>query len=201
MSNIGVDRPFAPACERNQEPILNQLREILIEGDHVLEIGSGTGQHAVYMTTHLPQINWTTSDLLNNHDGIKQWILSTSSQRILGPKEYESKKTALPIEQENIVFTANTLHIMGPSYVQQLIDDIANAPTVEKFITYGPFNYNGTFTSESNAKFNIWLQETFPEGGIRDFEWIQSELASKGFSLDRDIEMPANNRLIVFHRV
>lgn len=200
MNKSGVNRPFAPACARNQEPILEKLKFILKENDHVFEIGSGTGQHALYITTHLPSIRWTTSDLPNNHCAIQAWIAEQAAQQILGPKEYESRRTKLPVKDENVLFTANTLHIMGPSCVEQLIQDVAQCPSIKTFIAYGPFNYQGQFTSESNQRFDASLKERYPEGGIRDYEWIQALWEKAGFGPVSDFEMPANNRLIVFQR-
>lgn len=201
MAEVGTDRPFAPACERNQQPILEKLNLILKENDKVFEIGSGTGQHAVYFSNHLPYIQWTTSDLLKNHGGIKLWLSDSKNQNVLGPREYESKKTKLPIKDENVLYTANTFHIMPKEYVLQIIQDMRDHDSIENFIIYGPFNYGGKYTSEGNANFDIWLEENYPGGAIRDFEWIQSSFLEIGFEIQKDIEMPANNRLLLFEKV
>jgi hypothetical protein len=194
------ERPFAPACEKNQQPILEVLQTLLKDNDRVFEIGSGTGQHALYFSDAFPTINWTTSDHVDYHAGIKQWIADSKHQNIQGPFEYQATHHPLPVTDQNILFSANTLHIMGKEEGLQLFKDLGNAPSLKSLVFYGPFNYNGEFTSEGNANFEIWLKERNPKSGIRDFEWVQSELANYEFSLSKDFEMPANNRILHFQR-
>lgn len=194
------ERPFSPACERNQQPILNKLRNLLKDGDRVFEIGSGTGQHALYFANAFPNISWTTSDHQNNHYGIQQWISESFNRNILGPKSYIATENELPLVNENVVFTANSLHIMDEDEAIVLFEDLSEKQSVELVLFYGPFKYAGKHTSESNANFDRFLKERDPDSGIRDFEWIKSEMAKYSFQCSQDHEMPANNRLLVFRR-
>ena len=117
-----------------------------------------------------------------------------------GPFEYEAGSTSLPEGDFDTVFTANTLHIMSWDLCLKLFDDLESLKEDSLFIVYGAFNYKGEFTSESNANFEKWLQEKFPDAGIRDFEKVEAELASRRFILVKDHEMPANNRMLVFKK-
>ncbi len=195
-----MTKPFAPSCERNQTVILNVLQSIIcVKDKHLLEIGSGTGQHAVFMAPYFPQLQWHTSDLEENHAGINMWLDEAKINNIVAPIIYESGKSDFPDIEVDIVFTTNTLHIMSWLNVKILIKQLGdNLKTGAKIIIYGPFNYNGQFTSESNAKFDVWLKKQEPRRGIRNFEDIVQRMADVGIVLKQDIEMPANNRILYF---
>lgn len=195
-----IEKPFSPACERNRLPILEKLKDLLKEGDHIFEIGSGTGQHALYFSDALPQISWTASDHKSNHFGIGQWISESQYGNIYGPESYIATENEIPIKNENVAFTANSLHIMDEDEAVVLFHDLAKSKTIELFLIYGPFKYEGKNTSESNENFDRFLRERDLDSGIRDFEWVQSILSSLDFKLLHDHVMPANNRLLVFKR-
>ena len=194
------EKPYAISCDKNSEPILKVLKEYLPNCTSLLEIGAGTGQHAIFMAPHFQNLTWNVADLEDRHEGIKMWIKDFPRANVKGPFEYEAGATELPIGEFDAVFTANTLHIMSWNHCLKLFDDLSKLPDGALFMVYGAFNYNGKFTSESNEKFNKWLLERFPEGGIRDFEKVEAELRDRRFMLLKDHEMPANNRMLVFQK-
>ncbi len=194
--------PNAPACERNSAPILTELRELLIESRNVLEIGSGTGQHAIYFARALSHLTWHTSDLLNSHAGIKAWLQQACLRNIREPLHFDVSTDDWPALQADTVFTANSLHIMSWSAVQQLIRLCGeNLPAQGRLIVYGPFNYQGSYSSDSNAQFDQWLKERNPVSAIRHFEQVNSLAEEVGLQLHSDTAMPANNRLICWQKV
>ena len=167
----------------------------------VLEIGSGTGQHGVYFAEHLPHIHWQTSDLCDNHDGIIEWIEESELGNIAKPIELD---VSLPLNHTSTysaIFTANTLHIMNLATAESCLEKTAQLLiSGGLLIVYGPFKYEGQFTSESNAGFDQWLKTHDPERGIRDFERIHALLEKNHFKLIKDHKMPANNQLIVWQK-
>ncbi|MBL4658928.1 MAG: DUF938 domain-containing protein, partial [Alcanivoracaceae bacterium] len=163
------------------------------------EIGSGTGQHAVYMAPHFSQLKWHTSDLLEDHAGIKMWLEESASHNILLPIEFESGVSDFPIIDVDIVCTTNTLHIMSWENVKTLIKQLGvHLKSGAQIVIYGPFNYKGQFTSDSNAQFDLWLKKQQQHRGIRDFETIVNLMSDSAIALKGDIEMPANNRILHF---
>ena len=196
-----MTKPYSQACENNKQPILELLSRVLINQQHVLEVGSGTGQHAVYFAKNLPAITWQTSDLLINHQGINQWIDDVPSTNIKRPLVLDlTKKQTLP-ESIDAIFSANTLHIISWPLVQsffQMVED--NLPSKGVLCIYGPFNYQGKFTSQSNANFELWLKDRNTDSGIRDFEAVCQLATKAGLSLSEDVTMPANNRLLIFKK-
>lgn len=195
------EKPFSPSCERNKDPILNILKQYLEDGDSVFEVGSGTAQHAVYFIQNLPIKQWTTSDQPQYHDGIVQWLREFNNDKIEGPKTYTIGKDQIPIVNENVLFSANTLHIMSAACVEKLILDLGQKKSIEQFFYYGPFNYNNQFTSQSNQNFDLMLKQRDPKSGIRDLGWVTELMNKQGFGLIQDHEMPANNRLILWQRL
>lgn len=196
------EKPFAPACERNQQAILDVLKKHLRSSDqHVFEIGSGTGQHAVYIAKHLTNIMWQTSDVVENHSGISMWLKEAQLENVLPPLEYEIGEDKFPGINIDVVFSANTLHIISETLVEQLIKDLGTSlKSSARVMFYGPFKYRGEFTSESNADFDLWLKDIDPLRGVRDFEWINQLMQNQAFKMIQDINMPANNQLLLFEK-
>ncbi len=205
------EKPFSPSCERNKEAILEILKlYIKDEPSKLLEIGSGTGQHAVYLSRFFPKLEWYCSDLKDKHSGIEIWLEDEINEREQNLMEknlqeiysYEVLKDSFPGGDFNYLFTANTFHIMSLQHVLHLIKDAGENLSVNSlFIVYGPFNYAGHFTSESNAQFELWLKDRNPLSGIRDFEAVCETMSVNGFELLVDHEMPANNRTLVFKKI
>ena len=193
-------KPYAEACDRNRAPILDVLLEHFTDRRHVLEIGSGTGQHAVHFAAALPHLIWQTSDLPANLPGIRLWIEEADLPNVLAPLELGSGGP-WPNSRFDACFTANTLHIMSWPEVLALFEGLPAVLTDYAVLAvYGPFNYDGRFTSESNASFDAWLKQRNSHSGIRDFADVDALARSIGFSLAEDRAMPANNRTLVWRR-
>jgi len=192
-----TQKPFSQACENNKGPILNVLKTAFAAVSEVLEIGTGTGQHAVYLAEHLPHIRWQPSDVAQHLAGINLWLQDAQLSNIRPSVALNVLDDAWPVVSTQAVFTSNTLHIMGKPEVVRFFEKLGEV-LVEggKFCCYGPFNYGGQFTSESNARFNEWLYMQNPKSAIRDFEWIELLANAAGLQLIADHEMPANNRLL-----
>ena len=194
-------KPYAESCEQNRDPILEVLRPLLREACHVLEIGSGTGQHAVYFSTQLPHLLWQTSDTIEHHAGINAWLDNGGPVNALPPLELDVRSSAWPTRRYDAVFSANTVHIMGWEAVVALFAGVGCVLAPHGlFILYGPFNYSGRYTSESNARFDQWLKARDPQSAIRNFEDLEGLAQSAGLVLHADIEMPVNNRTLVWRK-
>lgn len=192
--------PNATATMRNREPILAVLREFFAERTRVLEIGSGTGQHAVHFAAAMPWLRWQTSDLRESHPGIHAWIAASALPNVLPPLALDvSQPSDWPAAKYDAVFSANTLHIMGWPDVQALF---ANLPAVladdATLVIYGPFNVDGRFTSPSNAAFDAQLRAGATHRGLRDLEAVDALARAAGLQRVADVEMPANNRCLVW---
>ena len=199
-----MTKPFSQASENNKQPILNILSKVFSSTKHVLEIGSGTGQHAAFFGQSLPHLTWQTSDLPINHPGINQWLDETNATNVLKPIVIDLNAT-WPTLTSNVqvdgIYTANTLHIISWPLVVKFFEGIKrNLKTHGNVCIYGPFNYQGNFTSESNANFDLWLKDRDLNSGIRDIEAIMTLANSANLTLIDDHAMPANNRLLVFSK-
>lgn len=197
------DRPFSQACENNKRPILGVLRRFLTDPGTVLEIGSGTGQHAVHFGAELPHVVWQTSDLVANHAGILQWLDEARLANVRPPLALDVDSPDWPEELvADAVFSANTAHIMHWPSVRTMIAGVGRLLRPGGlFFLYGPFNYGGRHTSESNARFDLSLRMSDPGMGIRDFERVAEEADAARLALVEDCAMPANNRLLVWRRI
>jgi len=178
------------------------MQQFITSSDQrLLEVGSGTGQHAVYLAPHFPHMIWVTSDVKENHEGIKMWLAESGAPNIIGPGEFQIGEDKFPNGNFDVVFTANTFHIMHWYQCEELMDMLGkNLNAGAKVLIYGPFNYDGKFTSESNREFDESLQKRDPLMGIRDFEEVVRYMEKRAFALLKDNEMPANNRLLVFEK-
>lgn len=195
------DLPFSQACENNQAPILAVLTQAFADRRQVLEIGSGTGQHGVYFAPRLPHLVWQTSDLAGNHAGISAWQAAYPAPNLRPPLLLDLARSGWPDGPFDAVFSANTAHIVAWPLVQRLFALAgAHLPAGGVLALYGPFNYGGSYTSDSNRAFDAWLRARDPASGIRHFEDITALAATQGLALEHDHTMPANNRLLVFRR-
>jgi len=192
-----LNKPYSESCEQNREPILSVIQAVLADCRSVLEIGSGTGQHAVAFAAAMPQLVWHTSDRSENHAGINMWLNEAALVNTRPPLALDVSQTSWPTIQVDAVFTANTAHIMGWPAVQAMFTGIGRLLSRGgHFLIYGPFNYGNRFTSESNARFEQWLQARDPHSGIRNFEDLDRLAHAAGLVLKNDYEMPANNRIL-----
>jgi SAM-dependent methyltransferase len=166
----------------------------------VLEIGSGTGQHAAYFAPALPHLAWQPSDVAENLPGIRAWVADCAASNLLAPIELDVERE-WPRLQADAVFSANTCHIMSWPQVERMFEQVGRLlPARGIFAIYGPFNYGGRFTSESNARFDAMLRTRDPAGGLRDYEAIVALAKRCALTAAEDNPMPANNRLLVFER-
>ncbi|HBD12797.1 MAG TPA: methylase [Porticoccaceae bacterium] len=195
-------RPFSQACENNRQPILDVLRAVFADSGCILEIGSGTGQHAAYFAPALSPTIWQPSDLVRNHAGIDAWIDAHPIDNLRRPLDLDVDRQPWPVAADiDGIFTANTCHIMAWSSVENMFAGAAHLLGAgAALVIYGPFNYGGEFTSPSNARFDAMLRRQASHQGIRDFEAIERLAAGQGFELGEDYPMPANNRLLVWRK-
>ncbi len=196
-----MQRPFSQACENNKNPILDILRHSFADIAEVLEIASGTGQHAAFFAAQLPHLRWQCSDVADNLPGIQAWIDWAQLPNLPAPLTLDVTQRPWPMQQVQAVFCANAVHIMSWSAVQAMfagLEEILSEHATVVF--YGPFNYAGRYTSDSNAAFDQWLQARDPASGIRDFEAIVALASSIKLELRADHAMPANNRTLHFQR-
>lgn len=193
-------KPFSAACEHNKDPILTILKDALATSTHVLEIGSGTGQHACYFPAQLPHLHWQPSDVADNLPGIRAWLSQTGPANVAAPLALDVNDAWPPVTFD-AVFTANTAHIMSWQTNLAMLHGVArHLPADGLFIIYGPFNDGGNYTADSNRRFDAWLKRRDPHSGIRDVDAIQNELAARSMTLINDHAMPANNRLLIFRK-
>lgn len=195
-------KPFAESCEQNKAAIYKAINGYLDSKKTLLEIGSGTGQHAVYFAKQSPHLTWFTSDQAEYHSGIKMWLEEASLNNTPDPLLLNVDQDDWPVENMDAVFSANTVHIMSWSSVENMFAGIGRILNLSGvFCLYGPFNYNGKFTSESNARFDVWLKQRDPMSGVRDFEALKVLAEQANMKLINDIQMPANNRILVWQKV
>ncbi len=191
--------PHSDACERNKGPILEILREVFAGCTSVLEIGSGTGQHAVHFATEMPWLVWQPSDRADAMPGLRKRIVYEGPKNLRAPVELDVTQPPWDVRRMDGVFSANTLHIMSWPEVEAFF---ANLPAILKpgavLVIYGPFRYAGQYTSESNASFDEMLHARDPKSGIRDFEAVDALARGIGFVLQADHRMPANNQTLVW---
>lgn len=196
-----TDKPFSPSCERNREPILEVLRVQLTDRRRVLELGSGTGQHAVHFAAALPHLHWQSSDRAENLPGIRRWLGEAQLPNTPEPLTLDVSADAWPQDRYDAVFCANTIHIMSWPEVEQMFCGLPGVLADDsRLILYGPFKYGGQHTSESNVKFDEWLLSQGPHMAVRDFEAVDALARAIGLQLIEDYAMPANNRCLVWQR-
>ena len=195
-----LEKPFSQASENNKAPILAELTRLFSHNSRILEIGSGTGQHAVHFASAMPHLEWQTSDRKINLEGIRLWIEDARLSNIGYPIELDVNQQKWPTRFDG-VFSANTAHIMPWISVVVMITRIGDLlPRGGTFVLYGPFKYKGHYTTESNERFDEWLKSQARHQGIRDFESVVEVASSVGLQLQQDISMPANNQLLVWKK-
>ncbi|HDP89365.1 MAG TPA: DUF938 domain-containing protein [Thioalkalivibrio sp.] len=196
-----MSKPYAESCDQNREPILQVLVELFDRPGRVLEIGSGTGQHAVFFPRHLAQLDWQPSDVPEALAGIRLWIEEAGLPNVRMPVALDVSAPDWPVVQVEYVFSANTAHIMHWPAVEAMFAGIGRvlAPG-GRFALYGPFNREGCYTSESNARFDTWLRGRDPGSGVRDLEALDALATAQGLTLEADVAMPANNAILCWCR-
>lgn len=196
-----MEKPFSQACENNKQPILEVLQCVFANRQKVLEIGSGTGQHAVFFASHLPHLQWQPTDVEANLAGIQLWLNECPAANLLPLQCLDMRNDIWPVNDFDAVFSANTAHIMPWELTAKMISEVGRRlPPQGVYALYGPFNYGGRYTSESNARFDSWLKSVNLEQGIRYFEDVNEIASGAGLVLFDDNTMPANNRLLVWRK-
>ena len=188
---------FAPACERNKDAILTVLKEALPRSGTVLEIGSGTGQHAAYFAAHLPRLIWQPTDLSENFASIRAWVDEAGLPNLRAPLELDVFAQPWPVTSVQAIVCINTIHIVAWQGVENLFAGAGRvlAPG-GAMVVYGPYRYASRPLEPSNESFDQWLQARDPVSGIRDFEAVNALAGRNGLALAGDRAMPANNRSI-----
>jgi len=201
-------KPYSESCNQNRDPILKVIQPLFANSKNILEIGSGTGQHAVYFAEKMPHLIWRTSDQLEYHDGIKMWLEEASLSNTPAPIPLNVSTDDWSVINNNednkidAIFSANAVHIMSWDNVVDFIKQAGELlPVNGLFVLYGPFNYNNAYTSESNARFDSWLKQQNPHSAIRDFEAIDKLANEASLEFQNDVEMPANNRILCWKKV
>jgi SAM-dependent methyltransferase len=193
--------PISEACERNKGPILEVLRNAFADRGHVLEIGSGTGQHAVHFAAQLPHLVWHPTEQLKYMPDLDARIKQQGSANLRPPAVLDVKQAVWPLRQADAVFSANTLHIMSWAEVLDLFGGLGKILAAGGVLCiYGPFRYDGRYTSDSNRNFDHMLQERDPLSGLRDIQAVTTLASQYGIHLKVDHDLPANNRLLEFVR-
>jgi SAM-dependent methyltransferase len=191
--------PFSEACERNKGPILDVLRSVFADRSNVLEIGSGTGQHAVHFAAHLEHVTWHPTERLGALPELTARIQAEGGRNMRQPMVLDVRQSVWPLRSVDAVFTANTLHILSWPEVTAMFQGIGGTLTPGGTVCiYGPFKYAGRYTSPSNLEFDRLLQERDPDSGIREIHDLTALASGFGLRLAADHDLPANNRLLVF---
>ncbi len=196
-----MNKPYSQACENNKEPILHKIKDTFLESKRVWEIGSGTGQHACYFAQQLPHLQWQATDKVENLAGINSWIEASGLENLPQSLALNVSNEPWPCQEIEAVFSANTLHIMSWPEVECFFAGLEKYLAQDaRVCIYGPFNYQGKYTSAGNASFDQMLKMGNPHRGIRDFEAIEKLAQSVGLIVKNNFAMPANNRLLVLQR-
>lgn len=194
-----MNKPFSPSADRNKLPILNKLQVELSNGDRVLEIGSGTGQHACYFANAMPDVLWQPTELQENIPAINMWLDECKLKNTLEPSVLDINSLPWPIAQPTVCFTCNTLHIISMDSVQSFFKGCAQVLNGHgKLCVYGPFSFDGQHTSPSNAEFDQWLRDADPASGVRDLTILDEMAQSAGFDTCHYDDMPANNFFVTW---
>ena len=194
-----MEKQFSQACENNKQPISAVLKNYLNEAGQLIEIGSGTGQHAAHCAPLFPHIQWQPTDLAANLASIEAWRQDTGVDNLRPAIELDIRQPPVIDTRFNYLYSANTLHIMAWETVEDLFRQMGAwlLPGALVFF-YGPFKYQGQFTTESNAQFDLWLKSNGAHQGVRDFEAIETLANAMGLQLLEDVAMPANNQLLIW---
>ena len=195
-------RRYAPATARNRDPILEVLRRVLPAQATVLEIASGSGEHAVYFAAALPGLSWQPSDIDDgNLASIAAWTRALDARNVLPPVRIDATSPVWPVPPVDAIFSANMIHIAPwPACVGLVHGAARHLVPGGRLILYGPYRIAGAHTADSNAAFDADLRARDPQWGVRDLEAVIALARSSGLSLQERVAMPANNFTVIFTR-
>ncbi len=206
---IDMTRPYAESADQNKRVIAEVLEKLFVTPGNVLEIGAGTGQHALYFASLFPHLYWTPSDVSSQIRMLDQGIVDSGFANVsvsltldvdVVAKLVKSMQTLS--EQYDYIYTANTLHIMSWASCINLLSLVSSVlPSGGIMVSYGPYNVDGKFTSDSNARFEQWLKQRNPVSGIRDIADLRREGLERHLEIKQVIEMPANNKILVWSKI
>jgi cyclopropane fatty-acyl-phospholipid synthase-like methyltransferase len=192
-------RHFSPAADNNKDNILQALRPYLSGDLSVLEIGSGSGQHALHLAQALPNVTWQPTDRGTGFPDLVDNIAAYGGDNISPPVLLDLADDIWPVKRVDRIYSANVLHIIPEVLGERLLRNASKVLSERGFLLlYGPLKYEGNFTTPSNAQFDQWLKARNPESGVRDFEWVEHLTSQTGLHLTADLAMPAHNQLLVF---
>jgi hypothetical protein len=190
-----IDKPHSAACERNRDPILGVLRPHFATRSRVLELGSGSGQHAVHFAAAMPWLQWQCSDRAAALPGVRAWLDEAALPNTPAPLALDVMRDAWPAGPFDAAFSANTLHILHWPEVEAMFAGLDAVLAI-----YGPFHRGGAPTSVSNAQFDAQLRSRDPGMGVRDLEAVQALATDIGLRCVADVALPANNACLVWRR-
>ncbi|MCK4674278.1 MAG: DUF938 domain-containing protein [Gammaproteobacteria bacterium] len=194
-----MNKPYSESCDQNKGPILSIISPLFSSYSNILEIGSGTGQHAIYFAEKMPHLKWHSSDCHSYLEGINMWLAEAGVANVVPAFELNVTSSPWPILDVDAVFTANTIHIMDHQDVVNLITGVGKLLKPDgSLVIYGAFNYNGLYASASNESFDQWLKDRDPLSGIKNFEEIEYLAKNNGMRFVEDYEMPQHNRILHF---
>ena len=201
VSEFSAKLPFAPASERNKHPILDQLLCLLPASGRLLEIGSGTGQHAVFFAARFPGLVWQATECAGEIAGLAARLRAEGGPNLPPPLELDVLNGKWPGGVFAAAFSSNTAHIMSREAVGAMFAGVASKlPGLGVFCLYGPFNRDGEYTAPSNETFDRQLRSRNPEMGLRDIVELEGLAARHGMVMERVITMPVNNMMLVFRK-
>jgi len=196
-----MNKPFSPSADRNKQYILEALDRELVGNEFILEIGSGTGQHACHFAANLPNITWQATELKDNIPAIESWIGEHNCLNLPDPYELDVDVLPWPAKNVDVCYTSNTFHIVSMQSIQSIFEGCKQVLSHSgKLCVYGPFSINGAHTSEGNIQFDRQLRTSDPASGVRDLQVLDGLAKRAGFSACRYIELPANNHFVVWDR-
>ncbi len=191
-----ANKPFAQAAEQNQDDILLVLQGAFKQATKVLEVGSGTGQHAVHFAKHLTHLSWQPSDKKNMLEGIQLWVNDAALPNLSAPIELDVN-LSWPTDTYDAAYAANVIHIMHWQDIKALFAGLGTTLTDDATVCiYGPFNINGHYTSASNQSFDDWLKHRDPESGLKDKAELDHLAIKNGLQPGPSWDMPANNKIL-----
>lgn len=192
----------AAATERNREPILDVLRRVLPPAGSVLEIASGTGQHAAFFAAALPALRWQPSDPAPHfRDSIRAWTAAAGVHNVAEPLDLDVERWPWPVARADAILNINMIHIAPWSAAVALFEGGARIlPAGGTLFLYGPFKRDGRHTAEGNQRFDERLRAEDPRWGVRDAGDVEALAAASGFQAPEIVAMPANNLSLVFRR-
>lgn len=198
---MNEDLPFSQASDNNKQAILGVFEKLLSDKNSVLEIAGGTGQHAVFFGEKFPHLVWQSTDVAENVSSLNLRISHANLTNVPAAVALNADDSLWDTGKHDIIFTANSLHIMSMASVEKLFAKISNHLNEHGlFLTYGPFKYGGGFTTPSNADFDLWLKDRNSQSGVRDFERINELAQNAGLTFEEDNSMPANNQLLMWSK-